>query len=1222
MSRMVVRSLVLAFALSSLPARAAVVINEFMPDANGTDTGYEWVELYNSGVAPVELDGWSIERATSGFGNRYTFGPYTLNPGEFVVVGGEFVAFADLNLAPAASLGMGNASTSGDAVRILDGTAAVIDTVIYGPNNNDAFLDDDGLVAVSIAAMSGADESIARTLDGVDTNDSGLDFTILPVPTPGSPNGAPPPVDTSQDTGPPPDTGPLPDTGPDTGPDTSGTDTAGDTAVPPAPVTASIVVNEFLPDAVGADGGNEWIEIKNIDVMPVDLVGWQIERGTTPSFGLRYTFGSYVLSPGEVVVVGGEFVLFADVNLAPGDTLNFGNASSSGDAVRLVDGIGGVADTVIYGPDNSDGFLDDDGLIASSIATDPGEGESLSRVPDGVDTNDSGVDFDVTVAPSPGADNPSPAIDTGNDTAHDTGDTGDTAPTPPLETGVIVINEFLANVGGSDDGLEWIELRNNDVVSVNLRDWVIEDATSSFSAEYTFPDYDLAPGDYVVVGGEFIGFADLNLQAGDYFSFPNASSSGDGIRILDGFGAVIDTVIYGPDNSDGLLDDDGLVAVSVAAMSGEDESLARMPDGSDTNDSGVDFSILLVPTPGAMNEIIIDTGGGGDTGDTAVVVDPPSTFAGDVVVNEFIINPAGADDGLEWIEIVNVSGSAMDIDGWSIQAGTSSFSTKYTFTTVVLNAGDRLVVGGEFVAGADINLDFSVLGETFSFGNASSNADGVRLVDATNAAVDTVIYGPNNDDGFRDDDGAIAAPAPKPGEEEVLARVPDGSDTNDSSVDFWVLTDPTLGEVNIDPRDACDQALQADGLVINEFKVKPGGEEWLELYNGGTASVDISQWRVAYGPSSFSNTETLPDGISLAPGAFLLLGEGGDPAVADFFVETGMSDGTSNTDGVRLEDCVGDAVDTVIYSDPAIDEEITWIDDTGAIASSFAPKPDTDASLSRRFDGLDTDQSGSDFQSTEIMTPGAPNAQPIDCTPSTGGVVLNEFVSNPDGTDDGLEWVELYNATDADVVLDGWMLAAASNIPYEDQVDVSLPAGTVIGAGDWYVIGGDLVEEADHKIGPDDFIGNASSSNDAIVLFDCDMNQVDTVVYGDEDENVELLTDDNGEEAVPSPTPASAESLARVEDGVDTNKPEDWKLVGAPTPGATNFSEPSTSSGESKGCGCNNRDAPGGSAPDADNDDASARSAPGQGGCTTVPLPFGGLEWLVMLIVLRRRDEK
>jgi len=1207
MTRMAVRSLVVGCALLSSTAQAAVVVNEFLPDVGGSDTGLEWIELYNNGAVPVDLAGWTIERATSGFGTRYTFGAYTLNPGAYVVVGGELVGFADLNLLPGDTLNMGNASGSGDAVRILDNLTAVVDTVIYGPDNSDNFLDDTGAIATSQATMSGADESIARAADGVDSDDSGLDFTILAVPTPGAANAGP--VDTSGDTA---------DTGPDTAGDTATTDSAGtDTATPAGPVGGAIVINEFLPNAVGTDTGFEWIELKNVDAVPIDLAGWEIERATS-SYGTRYTFPSYVLNPGEIVVVGGELIGFADLNLLPGNTLNFGNASASGDAVRLIDGLAAVADTVIYGPNNNDAFLDDLGAIAFSTAQTPPEGVSLSRTPDGVDTQDSGVDFLLTAVPTPGAVNPPPPPpDTSGDTGH-TGDTGDTAPPPALQTGVVVINEFLANVGGSDDGLEWIELRNNDVISINLRNWVIEDATSSFSAEYTFPDYDLAPGDYVVVGGEFVGFADLNLQVGDYFSFPNASSSGDGIRIVDGFGAVIDTVIYGPDNSDGFLDDDGLVAVSVAAMSGEDESLARMPDGSDTNDSGVDFSILLVPTPGAMNEIIIDTGG--DTGDTAVTVDPPSAFAGDVVVNEFIINPAGADDGLEWIEIVNVSGGNLDIDGWSIQAGTSSFSTKYTFTAVVMNAGDRLVVGGENVPGADFNLDLTGLGETFSFGNASSTGDGVRLVDATNAAVDTVIYGPNNDDGFRDDDGSIAAPAPKPGEDEVLARVPDGSDTNDSSVDFWALADPTLGDVNIDPRDACDQAAQADGLVINEFKVKPGGEEWLELYNGGTASVDMSQWRVAYGPSSFSNTETLPDGMSLAPGAFLLLGEGGDASVVDFFVDTGMSDGTSNTDGVRLEDCVGEVADTVIYSDPAIDEEITWIDDTGAIASSFAPKPETDASLSRRFDGVDTDQSGADFQSTEIMTPGGPNAQPVDCTPSTGGVVLNEFVSNPEGTDDGLEWVELYNATDANVILDGWMLAAASNIPYEDQIDVSLPAGTVIGARDWYVIGGDFVEEADLMIGPDDFIGNASSSNDAIVLFDCDMNQVDTVVYGDEGENVEFLTDDNGEEAVPSPTPASAESLARVEDGVDTNKPEDWKLVGAPTPGTTNFTAPATGGGDSSGCGCGKGNAPDGGAPD-NNADADARSAPGQGGCNTVPMPLGGLEWLALLIVLRRRRE-
>ena len=37
-----------------------------------------------------------------------------------------------------------------------------------------------------------------------------------------------------------------------------------------------------------------------------------------------------------------------------------------------------------------------------------------------------------------------------------------------------------------------------------------------------------------------------------------------------------------------------------------------------------------------------------------------------LLINEFVYNPDGSDDGLEWIEVCNSGSSAIDIDGWRI----------------------------------------------------------------------------------------------------------------------------------------------------------------------------------------------------------------------------------------------------------------------------------------------------------------------------------------------------------------------------------------------------------------------------------------------------------------------------------------------------------------------------------------------------------------------------
>ena len=72
-----------------------------------------------------------------------------------------------------------------------------------------------------------------------------------------------------------------------------------------------------------------------------------------------FAFAAVVLPAGGYLVAGGS-QSGADVEIAE---LAMGNASSSGDAVALDDCAGRRADTVVYGPDNRDGFVDDAGAV-------------------------------------------------------------------------------------------------------------------------------------------------------------------------------------------------------------------------------------------------------------------------------------------------------------------------------------------------------------------------------------------------------------------------------------------------------------------------------------------------------------------------------------------------------------------------------------------------------------------------------------------------------------------------------------------------------------------------------------------------------------------------------------------------------------------------------------------------------------------------------------------
>ncbi len=888
----------------------------------------------------------------------------------------------------------------------------------------------------------------------------------------------------------------------------------------PGSALAGVVLNELLPDPSGVDAGAEWVELLNTGPFAVDITGWELEAGTS-SFSSKHTFAALVLQPGDRLWVGEVGVIGVDVVTG---TLAMGNAGGSGDAVRLVDSFGVAMDTVVYGPNNTDAWLDDTGAVATSIAAMSGGGESLARLPDGTDTDQSGADFSIAAPPTP---------DASNDVAPppDTTDTGPFAPACDLLG--IAINEIEADPAGADTDLEWVELYNPGGSDLDLSGWAIESGTSSFSSSGVIPPGTVIPaGGFLVVGQTAIAAVDV-LAPG--FDLGNASGSADGVHLIACDGAVVDTVIYGAPNSDGWLDDSLAVATSLAPDADEPSTIGRLADGIDTNLSGDDFAILGTPTPRASNAPLPDTG-----------IPPGGCDLTGVVLNEIEGDPVGADANLEWVELYNPTASDVDVSGWMIESGTSSFSNSGTLpAATVVPAGGFLVVGQTAIPAAD------VIAPGFDLGNASGSADGVHLLACDGSTVDTVIYGTPNTDGWVDDTLAVAVSlAPDAGEADTLGRVADGVDSQLSAVDFAASV-PTPGATNGGgggTPGACDDAVAGSAVVLNEFITNPAGTdtdlEWVELHNPGATSVDVSSWVIAAGSSSFSGTGTLPQGTVIPPGGFLVVGQ---TAIADAdVVAPGFSLGNgSNADAVRLEDCNGEVVDTVVYGTPNSDG---WIDDTLAVATSLAEVPGEDETLARVLDGADTDACAVDFAVAAFPSPGVSNNAPVeDCGATDSGVKINEFLYDPDGADEGLEWIELYHAGSTPVDLSDWAVQTATS-SYSSAF--TFPVGTVIQPGELLLVGDSAVAGTDFlaSLG----MGNASSSGDGIRIVDCAGFPADTVVYGEN--NTDGLIDDSLAAATSlAPQVGGGSSLQRVEDGYDTDQSAvDFAEQEIPTPGASN----------------------------------------------------------------------
>jgi hypothetical protein len=402
-------------------------------------------------------------------------------------------------------------------------------------------------------------------------------------------------------------------------------------------------------------------------------------------------------------------------------------------------------------------------------------------------------------------------------------------------------------------------------------------------------------------------------------------------------------------------------------------------------------------------------------------------------------------------------------------------------------------------------------------------------------------------------------------------------------------------------------------VKINELMPNPegtdGDAEWVELYNTGDEAVALDGWALNWGKSgSYSGAVVFSVGTDLEPGGYLLLG-GMLVSDTDVTADIDMGNAGTNSDAVQLVDCDGYIQDTVVYGSPNDDG---WLNDTDDVASSLAPKPTDGGALARTEDGLDTERSGDDFVLSETPSPGEANPyteppEPVICVPGEFEIKINELLPNPEGADGENEFIELYNPTDRTISLDGWGLASGTS-SWPGIPKITIPGGVSIGPGDFVVIGGANIEEADLPMDEDpDMLGNSSKNPDGVRLEDCTGLVQDTVLYGkvgEPIEDFEMLDDAEGVSM--ASMPRDGLSVGRINDGVDTDDNEiDFAANMPPTPGASNAEAGGGGGDEelSKGCGC------GKSGPDAETPVAEAGAV------------GGALASLSLFVMLRRRED-
>jgi len=240
-----------------------------------------------------------------------------------------------------------------------------------------------------------------------------------------------------------------------------------------------------------------------------------------------------------------------------------------------------------------------------------------------------------------------------------------------------------------------------------------------------------------------------------------------------------------------------------------------------------------------------------------------------LVVNELYYDHPGGDDGYEFVELMNVSGALVALSSVELQFHNGSgvgWESLWRGSEGEIAPGELFVIGGRYV--------FPAPGAVAGF-SLQNGPDAVRVTVA-GAPSDLLAYGSLQDGVYSEGHSAPGVDAGF-----SLARMPDGSDSDDNAADFD-RADPSPGLFNVARFDAAvavagatrpSAVLPPDGMDRFELIVRNNGQETIatasasvELWDSNGSSNSLVAQKSTAAPLPPGGTEPFAFGVVLSPG--------------------------------------------------------------------------------------------------------------------------------------------------------------------------------------------------------------------------------------------------------------------------------------------------------------------------------------------------------------------
>lgn len=281
-----------------------------------------------------------------------------------------------------------------------------------------------------------------------------------------------------------------------------------------------------------------------------------------------------------------------------------------------------------------------------------------------------------------------------------------------------------------------------------------------------------------------------------------------------------------------------------------------------------------------------------------------------------------------------------------------------------------------------------------------------------------------------------------------------------------------------------------DQVFINEFLPNPDGtdlgQEFIEVVNGSTRTVDLSGWTVGDRTNPIRHTF---DGTLLAPGEGIVVFDRGDHSDVPGAINASSASLSLNNTG-----------DTLVLATP--EGEIIDRVEYGTSHNGVSWNRDLDGSFEGVWNRHDLVEGTIEDSSPGLRADGSPW---VDETEEVRPVlIINEVLANPEGTDLGQEYVEILNVGEVAADLNGWALADLRDVRHQFDATSLAPGAALV-----------IFDRGDHSDVPGAVLASTTqlsltNSSETVTLYDETGAEHDQVTWNSASSGVSRNRADDG----------------------------------------------------------------------------------------------------------------